>query len=58
MLAHANTIVPGSPEVQRLSVEHLSISANARLRAVGSRPLLVASWSDIVVNSLIDISSN
>jgi hypothetical protein len=53
----ATTILAGSPEVRLVSVENLFISAGARLRAVGARPLLLASWSEIVVAGEIDVSS-
>jgi hypothetical protein len=55
---HARGILPGNPEVRIVSVEGLVVGANARLRAVGSRPLLVASWSDIKVDGVVDISSS
>lgn len=53
-----STIVDGDPDVRLVSVEHLNISADARLRAVGTRPLLVASWTEILVAGEIDVSSS
>jgi hypothetical protein len=55
---HAQAIVPGNPEVRLVSVDGFVVGPNARLRATGDRPLLVASWSDITVVGVIDVSSS
>ena len=41
-----------------LVVGNLEVGINVRLRAVGSRPLIIVSWSDILVNGHIDVGSN
>jgi hypothetical protein len=55
---HAQRILSGDPEVRLVSVDRFVVGANARLRATGDRPLLVASWSEIVVDGFIDVSSS
>jgi hypothetical protein len=57
-IEHASIELPGDPGVRAISVEGLRIGGVTRLRAVGSKPLLVASWSEIVVAGTIDVSSN
>jgi hypothetical protein len=56
-IAHASVELPGTPPVRAISVSGLRVSNVSRLRVVGSRPLLVASWSTIEVNGTIDVSS-
>ncbi len=56
--AHASVELFGNPPVRAISVDRLLVGNVARLRAVGSKPLLVASWSEIVVDGAIDVSSN
>jgi hypothetical protein len=41
-----------------LVVGRLEVGINVRLRGVGSRPLIIVSWSDILVNGHIDVGSN
>jgi hypothetical protein len=57
-IAHASVELPGNPAVRAISVESLLVGNVARLRAVGTRPLLVASWNGITVQGTIDVSSN
>ena len=57
-ISHATSILPGDPALRLISVEHLLISANARLRVVGGRPFVVASWSEMIVDGEIDVSSS
>jgi hypothetical protein len=57
-IAHASIELPGNPVVRAISVNSLQVAGVARLRAVGSKPLLVASWSSIIVQGAIDVSSN
>jgi hypothetical protein len=57
-IAHASVELSGNPPVRVVSVDRLLVGNVARLRAVGSKPLLVASWSEIVVEGAIDVSSN
>jgi hypothetical protein len=57
-IAHASGEIAGAPPVQVVSVDRFLVGANARLRVVGSKPLLVASWSEISVEGTIDVSSS
>ncbi len=41
-----------------VSAQHIAIGSEATLRAVGQRPLVLASWSDITVAGVITVSSN
>src|SRR5262249_17061245 len=41
-----------------ISIDHLTIASGTTLRVVGAAPLLVASWSTVMVNGTIDVSSN
>lgn len=47
----------GGPNVALLSVNGFSTDSDVRLRVVGQRPLLIASWSDIVISGFVDVSS-
>ena len=57
-ISHASGEIPGNPPVVVVSVDRFVVGGNARLRVVGGKPLLVASWSEISVDGLIDVSSN
>jgi hypothetical protein len=58
VIAHASQELSGNPPVVVISVESLLVGNTARLRVVGGKPLLVASWSEITVEGLIDASSD
>jgi hypothetical protein len=58
VITHASRELPGNPPVVAISVEGLLVGNVARLRVIGSKPLLVASWSEITVDGLIDVSSD
>jgi len=47
-----------TPSGRLISVHSLTVAAGTTLRVVGTRPLLVASWSTISVSGSIDASSN
>jgi hypothetical protein len=55
------TSMPASlvtPPGRVLSVDGLTIVGQAALRVVGNRPLIVASWDDILIDGTIDASSS
>src|SRR5262245_42830863 len=41
-----------------ISVDSLTIASGTTLRVVGAKPFLIASWTSITVNGVIDASSN
>ena len=41
-----------------ISIDGLAIASSATLRAIGTKPLIVASWSTIDVTGLIDVGSS
>lgn len=51
----ANVVVPAG---RVISVEAFNLASGARLRVLGAKPLIVASWSTIDVAGVIDASSN
>lgn len=46
------------PSGRVISVDVLTIGARSTLRVIGTRPLIVASWSTIEVNGVVDASSS
>jgi len=47
----------GGSQLRVISVASFNVASGATLRIVGSRPLLVLSWSTIQVGGIIDVSS-
>ncbi|MBE7451174.1 MAG: hypothetical protein HS111_20440 [Kofleriaceae bacterium] len=48
---------PGGPDACLVWVASVSIGVGARLTATGSRPLVIASAGDLVVDGVVDVSS-
>ncbi len=48
---------PDGPEVAVLSIEALTIGAEATISVIGPKPLLVLSWSTITIDGTLDASS-
>jgi hypothetical protein len=46
------------PPFRLLVVDKLTVGSSANLRVVGSMPLVVASWSTITVDGIVDVSSS
>lgn len=46
-----------NPEVRLIALNELQIRADATLRVEGMRPLLIASWGDIIISGTLDVSS-
>jgi hypothetical protein len=52
------TLMQGAgPEVEVLSIAALTVVAGADLRVVGTRPLIIASWSTIAIDGEVDVAS-
>ena len=49
---------PDNVDAKILSVESLTVGVNTTLRVIGPAPLIVASWTTISVNGLIDVGSH
>ncbi|MFN0248785.1 MAG: hypothetical protein ACKV2T_17985 [Kofleriaceae bacterium] len=47
----------GQPSLVIVVADHLTVAATSRLRAVGTRPLMIVAWTTIVVDGSIDVSS-
>lgn len=58
-IPHTSIVLPQADgtSARIMSVMGFTLEGGARLRVVGSLPLIVASWSDITVNGTIDVSS-
>lgn len=48
----------GGRSAMVISADRFELGANARLRAFGPLPLIIASWSDLAVSGTIDVSSH
>lgn len=55
VIAHTSTDMTDSVLV---SVDCLRVGVSSTLRAIGTRPLIVASWSTIEITGLVDVSSS
>jgi hypothetical protein len=57
-ISHASEVLMAPAlNVRLISVDSFALGPNSTLRATGSIPLLVASWSTITVDGTIDVSS-
>lgn len=58
-IPHANQTItpPGGPEVRIVVADSISLGSTATLRATGTRPLMLVSWSTMTIDGLIDVSS-
>jgi hypothetical protein len=59
LIAHARQeLMDRDPVVRLVSVDSFTLGPNSTLRAIGTKPLLIASWSTITVDGTIDVSTN
>lgn len=54
----ALALAQGGAEAVLISVESLTIPAGTTLRAIGARPLVIASWSTISIDGVLDVGSS
>ncbi len=58
-IAHQRaTVMVGGIEVLLVSTESFTVMQNTRLRVIGDKPLLIASWNDITIDGQVDASSS
>jgi hypothetical protein len=57
-IPHASEVLTApAPDIRLISVDSFALGPDSTLRATGSIPLLIASWSTITVDGTIDVSS-